>query len=160
MLDLLRAVRQNHAIEHATIAVLLRRLGAGPSLVGGSTPGGFYVYGDVPTDMVRESAIEGLALLQKGEVDLAVSPFCGTNIVVAGILTGLSAAAALGNRNRVSRLPSVVLAAVGAILLARPLGGLVQKHFTTDAKVGNVAIGQVTRTKKGKWTLHRVEVTR
>lgn len=159
-LGFLKATRQNHAIEHATIAVLLRRLGGGASLAGGSTSRGFYLYGDVPTDVVRESAIEGLALLQRGDVDLAVSPFCGTNIVVAGVLTGLSAVLTLGNRNRWQRLPNVIFAAIAASVIAQPLGKLVQKYLTTDTELKHVAIGHVTRVKRGNWTLHKVDIMR
>lgn len=159
-LGFLKAIRQNHAIEHATIAILLRRFGTRTALVGGSTPSGFYIYGDLPTEAVKEAAIEGLTQLQRGEVDLAVSPFCGTNIVVAGILTGLSSAIAIGRKNRLLRLPNVIFAAIAAAFLAQPLGRLVQKHLTTDTELQHVAIGRVTRSKSGKWTLHKIETIR
>lgn len=153
-----QATRKNHAVEHATIAVLLRKLGQTTPLVGGSTPTGFFVYGDVPTDTLKDAAEEGLELLKKGRSDLAVSPFCGTNIVVAGVLTALSSAITFRKRNKLGNLPNVIVAATAALALAQPLGRLVQKYLTTDADLGKAKIERITRVGSGKWTVHKVDV--
>ena len=85
MLDLIRRVRQNHALEHATMHVLSRR---NPylTLMGRSTPSGFVLYGDVAAQEIANAATEALALLQQGQEHLAVHPRCGTNLAVTSIL--------------------------------------------------------------------------
>jgi Domain of unknown function (DUF6391) len=85
---LINSVRRNHALEHATISILLTRLGP-MRIVGRAVSDGFYIYGDVSADRLREFADEALSRLQRGEAHLAVSPLCGTNIAVAGVLAGL-----------------------------------------------------------------------
>src|SRR4030043_2064298 len=101
------AVRRNHALEHAHISVLLSRRGPHTRVLGRAAPDGFYVYGDIPTDALEEFAREGLARLQRGESHLAVSPLCGTNLAVAGILAGLASYLASTSRNsRLESLPS------------------------------------------------------
>ena len=81
--SLVNSVRRNHALEHATISILLSRQGP-MRIVGRAVADGFYIYGDISTDRLREFADEALLRLQKGEAHLAVSPLCGTNIAVAG----------------------------------------------------------------------------
>src|SRR3989337_552172 len=78
------AARRNHALEHATISILLIRHGPTIRVLGPAAPCGFYIYGDIPTETLRELAQEGLSRLQRGESHLAVSPLCGTNLAVAG----------------------------------------------------------------------------
>jgi hypothetical protein len=85
-LDIFASVRRNHALEHATIAILLGKVGPNTRLVGRASTDGFYIYGNVPTDKIGESAAEALARLKQGESQLAISPLCGTNLAVAGIL--------------------------------------------------------------------------
>jgi hypothetical protein len=126
-LEILASVRRNHALEHATIAVLLGKVGPKPPR--GRAHDGFYIYGRVPTDKIRESATEALARLKQGESQLAVSPLCGTNLAVAGVLAGLASLVALGNRSRWERLPNVLMAAVVAVVGAQPMGAEVCHHF-------------------------------
>ncbi len=151
------AIRRNHALEHATVSVLLRKVGQHTRLVGRATTDGFYVYGRVTTDTLRDAAAEALARLKRGESQLAVSPLCGTNLAVAGILAGLASMLAVGNRGRLERLPNVLTAAVLAVVGAQPLGRLVQKHVTTSADVGGLEIVGVSRRGGGVIPLHKVE---
>ena len=141
---IINAVRRNHALEHATISVLLSRHGPHTRVLGRAAPDGFYIYGDVPTDRLKEFAHEGLARLQRGESHLAVSPLCGTNLAVAGLLAGLASYSAIACRNnRLDSLPGALMAAMLAVLAAQPLGRLVQKRFTTLAEVDGVRIVSV-----------------
>jgi len=151
----LTAIRQNHALEHATVAVLLRRYGP-LRIIGRSTPGGFYLYGDVPTAGVEEATYEGLRRLQGGESHLAISPMCGTNIAVAGILTGLGYAMSMGRRTRITRLPNAFTATLAALVLSTPAGHLAQKWITTTGDLTGLSIVAVERSGKGKRTIHRV----
>jgi hypothetical protein len=151
------SVRRNHALEHATISILLGRLGPGVRMVGRATRNGFYIYGNLPTNVVRESAKEALARLKRGEAGLAVSPLCGTNLAVAGILAGGSSLLALGNEDRLQRLPNVLLSAVVAVLVAQPLGRLVQKHVTTNADVTGMEIVGIREGGGRPARFHKVE---
>lgn len=123
-------VRQNHALEHATIALLSPRH---PKVVftGRSTANGFYVWGKVDADAVRAAADEALQRLRTSEPDMAIHPRCGTNLAVAAVMAGLSAVTAgqiPPQRNRYSR---GVLASLCALAFAQPVGFYVQRHFTT-----------------------------
>lgn len=151
------AVRRNHALEHATISLLLGKVGQHTRLVGRATTNGFYVYGNLPTETIGESAAEALARLKRGESRLAVSPLCGTNLAVAGVLAGLASMLAIGNRGRLERLPNVLTAAVLAVVGAQPLGRLVQKHVTTSADVEGLEIVGVSRRGGGVIPLHKIE---
>ncbi len=156
-LDFITALRRNHAIEHATAAVLMAKMGAGTRLVGRATTGGFYVYGDVSTKAVSQAAEEGLARLKQGEDNLAVSPLCGTNLAVAAVLTALASMLAMRGTNRTNRLPNVLLATLTAVVLAQPLGRVAQKHLTTSADVAAVNIVEVTSKGKGMRTRHKIK---
>ncbi len=159
-LDLVNAVRQNHALEHATIAILLNRLKVGARLMGRAGIDGFYIYGDVPTEMVRKTAEEGLQRLQQGEGELAVSPFCGTNLAVAGILAGVSSLVAMRKKRGLERFSQAIFAATMAVMAAQPLGRVVQQRLTTSAQVSQLVITGVKRSRGGRWTVNKVQVSR
>jgi len=156
-LDVLASVRRNHALEHATIAVLLGKVGPSTRLIGRASTDGFYIYGNIPADKIRESADEALVRLKQGESQLAVSPLCGTNLAVAGILAGLASLVALGGRSRLERLPNVLMAAVVAVVGAQPLGRLVQRYVTTSSDVEGLEIVAVTTAARGLAPLHKVK---
>src|SRR5436853_4329170 len=92
------AIRRNHALEHATVSVMLAQIGPTVRLVGRAVPNGFYIYGRVPTELIQHSAEEGLARLKRGEAHLAVTPLCGTNLAVAGIVAGSLSVITMGSR--------------------------------------------------------------
>ena len=158
--QIIGSVRRNHALEHATIAVLANTLGRDVRMIGRATRHGYYLYGDMPADRVREAAQEALARLRRGESHLAVSPMCGTNLAVAGILAGVSSLMALGNRSRLERIPNVLLASVLAVLVAQPLGALVQKHLTTDPDLSDTELVDIREGGRGPGRFHRVETAR
>lgn len=158
--NLVGSIRRNHALEHATIAVLATRLGHDVRLVGRATRNGFYLYGDMTEERVNESAQEALHRLRRGEAHLAVSPMCGTNLAVAGILAGLSSLVALGNRGRLERVPNVLLASMMAVLVAQPLGRLVQKHLTTDPDLSDTELVGIRQGGRGPGRYHRVDTRR
>lgn len=133
----LDSVRRNHALEHATVAVLLAR--HGPQRLAGRAAGdGFFFLGDVSSEELTDSAREALARLQRGEAGLAVSPLCGTNIAVAGLLAAAAATMSL-SRGR-GRFGNAFSAAVVGVVLSQPLGRLVQKYITTRADLDGVEV--------------------
>lgn len=161
-------VRRNHALEHATMTVLGERE-RDLRLVGRSSLWGFYIYGDVSTEGLLAAAQEGLSRLRAGQRQMAVHPNCGTNLAVAGVLAGVGAFLALGglftgNRSqkkpafleRLSRLPLACTAATVGIMLAQPLGPIIQARVTTQADVGDLRIVSVTREDKAGLVVHHV----
>ena len=152
--------RQNHAIEHGTIATLLEK-GAHTPLSGNATPGGFYIYGRVSTEEVASAASEALRRLQKGDRELAVSPYCGTNLVVGALIAGLISGIIMGRtRGRLQRIPVMAAAILGSTLLGRPLGNIVQRRYTTLADVEDVEITGVKSISVGSFKVHRVRTGR
>ncbi|MDQ7029755.1 MAG: DUF6391 domain-containing protein [Ardenticatenia bacterium] len=154
-------VRRVHALEHATITLLSQRV-ADLHIAGRSTPRGFWLYGDVDTDEVRRAVADALDLLRRGVSSLAIHPNCGTNIAVAGVIAGVMsflASASWGRREHpINRVPRAVLAATASVILARPLGFWVQAHVTTSPDVHNLHVGEIRRFKRGRLTVHFVEV--
>ena len=157
---LIDRVRRNHAIEHATIAVLAAR-GHRPPLGGYSTPGGFWVYGNVPSVDVADAAEDAVERLRAGESRLAISPYCGTNLAV-GVAGAILLAGLIRRRvsSRAAQVPLVAGAVVGAILARRSLGMAAQRELTTLSEVGDTEIKGVRRMSFGSHVLHRVEVGR
>ena len=124
-------MRRNHALEHATIAVLMEN-GVRPPLAGYSVPGGYLVYGRVSTEMLSAAASQALDRLQSGERELAISPYCGSNLVVGAALAGLFAGAVLYRPGgRLRRLPLVLAGSIVAAVAGRPLGKEAQRRYTT-----------------------------
>ena len=160
---MVRRIRQHHAIEHATITILMRR-NPGLQLVGGrSTHCGFYVYGDVETTELEAAAQEALDRLQSGEKHLAIHANCGTNLVATGTLAGLAVftTSALGRQRRASlfdQIPAAILAATAALLAGRPAGRWLQGRVTTLADVEDLRLGQVRREQIRRWMQPFVEL--
>ena len=151
----IRRIRRNHALEHATIAVLLEQ-GARPPLGGYSTSGGFFIFGSEPTDRVTQAAEQALARLAGGEGELGISPYCGTNLVTGALLSGILSALIMGRgRHRMRRVPHLAVAVLGATIVSRPLGRALQRHFTTLADMNGMEIAGVRRFRVGSFTIHR-----
>ncbi|MEG4456614.1 DUF6391 domain-containing protein [Microcoleus sp. N9_A1] len=133
------ALRQVHALEHATVWVLSQSVGAATArtdneLLGGmSTDQGFYLYGHVNIAQLRQAVREALQRIASGEWDLAVHPRCGTNLSVAMLLTaGLAVGINLAlPRGPILQLLGLGAAAAAAAQLAPDLGALAQRYVTT-----------------------------
>jgi hypothetical protein len=151
--------RRNHGLEHATVT-LLSRQDPRLKLAGRSTPFGFYIYGPVGTEQLRATAAEALARLKAGEVELAVHPNCGTNLITKGIMAGLTSyfgfLGANTARSRFGRLPRVALLSGLALMLAQPLGLALQRHITTSGEIREMRISGVRRSERGGWVTHFV----
>ena len=108
---------------------------------------GFTLFGDVDTHVVEEVAGEAVSRLQAGESGLAVHPNCGTNLVTAGMLSGLAATFAASGRNRswADRIPASLLAATLALIVAVPAGRWMQENVTTSPHVDGLRITGVVR---------------
>jgi hypothetical protein len=154
---LVRNIRQNHALEHATVH-LLSRACPGVRLLGRSDIRGFTLFGQVDTDTVRRSVSEGLMRLQGHESWLATHPLCGTNLAAGALLMGGAAyaASALPARSRGVRALRGLLALGLAWPMARRAGPLAQKHLTTTPQVQGMSVRDVRCEHRGRLTIHRV----
>src|SRR5262245_43688143 len=148
-------IRRNHALEHGTVMIMLDKLGPRLRLAGRAVADGFFVYGNVPTDVLAVSAHQALARFHNGEAALALTPLCGTNIAVGGVLAGFGAALSLGAKPVAGRLPNVFTAAALGIVAAQPVGRWVQQHFTTRADLDDIEIVGIRRGWGGK--IHKVQ---
>ena len=132
------AVKQNHALEHATIVLLSKKY---PDV---RLSGISFVFGELPTEVILPTAQEALQLLRTTSPELAIHERCGTNLAVAGMLTGLSAMAIGKLRRPYSTANNAILASTAALILARPLGLQVQRFVTTQTPNASMRILKVT----------------
>ena len=158
--SVLTRIRRHHALEHAAIRILNRRF---PHLrfAGWSVPGGFYVYGEVTGSQLKSAVSEAMSRITAGEHHLAVHPHCGTNLVTAAILVGLTSFISMlpgDQRARRTRLPLVLLLSTVALLLAQPLGLVMQQHVTTEANVSSVSGISIEKLEFGATPLYRVRI--
>jgi hypothetical protein len=158
--ELLGSVRRNHALEHATISVLLRRIGHDIRVVGRATRDGYYLYADVPKEMVEDCTREALHRLKHGEGYLAVSSLCGTNIAVAGAMAGAASLLTMGSGRRTEKFPSVVFASMLAVLAAQPLGRMVQRYLTTSPDLSDTELVGVKAGGRNGARFYKVETQR
>jgi hypothetical protein len=125
------AVKQNHALEHATIVLLSRKF---PEVrfSGISFATGFFVFGEIPTKVILPTAQEALGLLRTSQPELAVHERCGTNLAVSSVLVAAAAMVIAKLRRPYGSFNNVMLATTAATILARPLGLLAQRYVTTQ----------------------------
>ena len=157
--EIVTRVRRNHGLEHGTVAVLLE-MGARPPLGGYSTSGGFFIVGRISTETVAQAAYEALARMRNGERELAVSPYCGTNLATSAMLAGALSSLVMGRskdkKSRLRRLPFALAAAFGGAMLGRPVGIELQKYFTTLGDAEYIEITNVRHLTSIPYTIHRV----
>jgi len=159
-IEFINAVRANHALEHATFHVLEEK-GNKAKLAGFSDAGGFWVLGNVSADTLLESAHEGLQRLQSGEASLALHENCGTNLAATGVIVGGMAWLGMlgvgrGFFRKIGRLPIVILLASLGVLIAQPVGPMVQERLTTLPNGQKREVFGIQRYGLGEWTLQRV----
>jgi hypothetical protein len=151
--------RRNHGLEHATLHILAQRH-PHTALAGHSDANGFWVLGDVSIEAIQGAVDEALGRLQAGESRLAIHPNCGTNFATAGVLAGLAAGAAMlggkSTRDRIERLPLAALLATLALIIAQPLGALVQERVTTSGNPGELRVKEIVVSRRGRWRAHRI----
>src|SRR5260221_4387309 len=124
-----RRIRQNHALEHATMTVLS---GMVPdlSISARSSSTGFIIFGNVDLGLLRRALDEALRRLQAGEASLAIHPNCGTNLAVGVSLMTIGTMLGMTSSRMRTRVTSTVAASLAGVVGGRPLGEFVQKHLT------------------------------
>jgi hypothetical protein len=153
-------VRRNHGLEHATLN-LLSELYPQKSFAGYSDTKGFWVVGDISTDVLFSVVNQALDRLRGGERNLAIHANCGTNFVTSGVVAGtLAWLGTLGNarsfRKKINRWSYLVMLVTGALILSKPLGPIVQEKFTTSGDPLDLAVSQITRYDRNGPALHHI----
>jgi hypothetical protein len=145
-----RILRRNHALEHATIVVMMERE-PGRRLNGFSTDDGFFVQGVRSIAEVESAAREAIRRLQNGEKGLAIHRNCGTTIVAANLLAAILFLLALGLGLYLGG--NIYLMILGSVVLAFalriPLSLILQRFVTTDADLTNAEVGWVEPAQPG-----------
>ena len=139
-----KILRRNHALEHATIVVMMKREPR-RRFNGFSTDEGFFVQGVRSTEEVDSAAREALRRLRAGEKRLAVHRNCGTTIVAANMLAAafflgsIGIGLYLGWNIYLLILGGIVL----SLLLRVPLSLFLQRFVTTNTDLSNAEVGWV-----------------
>src|ERR671939_548252 len=143
-----KILRRNHALEHATIVVMMERE-PGRKFNGFSTDDGFFVQDVRSVSEVESAAREALRRLRGGEKGLAVHRNCGTTIVAANLLAAVFFLGALGVGLYLGW--DIYLLILGGIVLSLvlrvPLSLLLQRFVTTNADLSNAEVGWVEPAK-------------
>ena len=156
--DTINRIRRNHALEHAVVALLLER-GASPPIGGYSTRGGFFIVAAIPTADLASVVSDALSKLNAGESELAVSPHCGTNLATGALITSLITRLVIGKRKMPlwKRLPLLAAAAIAGGLLGRCVGDVIQRRYTTLARMDALQVVSITPILQGDPPrLHRI----
>ena len=160
-LPTLSRIRRNHGLEHATINILSERF-PNITLIGRTDRQGFYLFGQVPTEALRQAVDDALSRLRNGEYSLAIHSNCGTNLVATGMLTGMASFFSLlgskdeGWRERLGRLPLAIAVSTLALIISQPLGRAAQQHLTTQPDPGSLEVMSVHLIHRGRLKAHRV----
>ena len=143
-----RVLRRNHALEHATIAVMMEKE-PGRKFNGFSTDDGFLVQGVRSIGEVDSAAREALRRVRSGEKKLAIHRNCGTTIVAANLLAAVFFLAALGVGLYMGwDIYLLILGGIVLSLLLRvPLSLFLQRFVTTNADLSNAEVGWVEHVR-------------
>jgi membrane protein implicated in regulation of membrane protease activity len=139
-----RMLRRNHALEHATIVVMMERE-PGRRFNGFSDESGFFVQGVRSLEEVESAAREALGRLRAGEKKLAIHRNCGTTIVAANLLAAVFFLASVGVGLYMGwPVYLMILGGIALSLVLRlPLSLFLQRFVTTDADLTNADVGWV-----------------
>lgn len=138
-LFLARRIRQNHALEHATVTLLAERI-PGLAVSARSNTRGFTIFADLDLEAVRANCAEALRRLRAGEAELAIHPNCGTNLAVGASVAMVGSLFALTALRPRIRVASALMSSLAGWMAARPLGEVVQRRVTTLPDLRDVRI--------------------
>jgi hypothetical protein len=143
-----KILRRNHALEHATIAVMMERE-PGRKLNGFSNDDGFYVQGVRSLEEVDSAARAALDRMHGGEKRLAIHRNCGTTIVAANLLAAvtfigvIAAGLFMGMSLGVEFYLLLVAGMLVSLMLRVPLSLFLQRFVTTQHDLSNAEVGWV-----------------
>ena len=146
------ATRRNHALEHASLLILARKY-KDQNMAGHSNPTGFFLFGDMSLEDIRNAINEAMTRLRAGESGLAIHPGCGTNLAASTLVPAAFAWApfqgARSLRWRVLLIPVALMFAVFGYLLSKPLGPWLQRNVTTEADLGDMRVIDIVPVRPG-----------
>lgn len=156
----LARVRRNHALEHATLQVLAHK-NANRRMGGYSDSSGFWIVGNVDIEELQQAVEEARMRLRAGEYQLAVHPYCGTNFVTTGVIAGSFAFVGMlgtGKRlgDRLERWPLIISLVTLAMIVAQPLGPMMQARFTVEPRIGDLKVTGIMRYMRRNVPMQRV----
>ena len=128
--------RRNHALEQATVAMLMERKHRRLRVAGLSDPLGFSLVSPASEAEVRHAVAQALARLQAGESRLALSELCGTSILATALLT--AASVSLAGSRRGGGFRRLFSATLVAAVVAPSAGLWAQRTFTVEPDVGDL----------------------
>ena len=146
------ATRRNHALEHASLLILARKY-KDQNMAGHSNPTGFFLFGDMSLEDIRNAINEAMARLRAGESGLAIHPGCGTNLAASTLVPAAFAWApfqgARSLRWRILLIPVALMFAIFGYLLSKPLGPWLQRNVTTEADLGDMRVMDIVPVRPG-----------
>lgn len=137
-----KRMRQNHALEHATINVLRQRYRTS-GVVGMPAENGFHLRGRVSPDTVISATQEALRRLKRGERTLAWSRGCPTSLVATQVLLAMLFMAIVLGIWREFTAPPFLVALLGGALLGPPLSPYLQRLLLVDPDPGTLQLQDV-----------------
>lgn len=146
---LTKRLRRNHALEHATIAILQER---DPRVrcIARSTSRGFKLYGTAPREEVRIAVDEAMRRLKGGEKRLAITQRCGTTVAVGVLVGTLGLWLSEFMRSPRQKLALAMATSVAIAVSSQPVGLLAQKHLTTEAELGGLRVREIRNRRLGR----------
>ena len=137
--------------------LLLARKYKDQNMAGHSNPTGFFLFGEMTTEDIRNAINEASTRLRAGERNLAIHPGCGTNLATTTLLPATFAWVPLQStrslRWRLLLIPLALVFAAFGYLLSKPLGPWLQANITTEADLGPMQVMDIVVVRKG---VHRV----
>ena len=125
---------------------------------------GFWILGEMEAEELEAAVRQALRRLRGGEHELAVHPNCGTNFATAGVMAGgIASLAMLGSgrrfRDRLERIPLAIVLATLALIIAQPLGLLLQERVTTSGDPESLEVVEIIPTRRGRLKTYRIVTT-
>ena len=150
------ATRRNHALEHASLLILARKY-KDQNMAGHSNPTGFFLFGDMSLEDIRNAINEAMTRLRAGESGLAIHPGCGTNLAASTLVPAAFAWApfqgARSLRWRILLIPVALMFAIFGYLLSKPLGPWLQRNVTTEADLGDMRVMDIVPVRPGVYRI-------
>jgi hypothetical protein len=137
-----KRMRQNHALEHATINVLRQRYRTS-GVVGMPAQDGFHIRGRVNPDTVISATQEALRRLKRGERELAWSRQCPTSLVATQLLLAIVFLAIVLSIWREFTAPPFLIALLAGALLGPPVSPYLQRFILVDPNPGTLQFQDV-----------------
>jgi Domain of unknown function (DUF6391) len=142
-------LRQNHALEHATIAILQERDPAA-RIIARSNSRGFRLLGTANKGEVQSAVTEALHRLGSGEHELAIAPRCGTTVAVGVVFGTLALWLSEFLRSPRQKLVLGIATSLTIALTSQPVGLLAQRHITTKARLDGLKIREIRARMLGR----------